>query len=289
MVDRPGFTVEISESPTLSIDSTTYSSRIRKLLDSWVAANEPIAGCQSAECLPISIRVAQEIAPHKGLGSGTQLALAMARGLHEFFEFDSFNKIEAAKMLGRADRSGVGTVGFHSGGLIVDSTESIHEYRLPDNWRVLLIIPRSIAGLSGDAEVRSFETLIEYDERVADQARQLVHEQLLPALEHDNFDEFALAITDYGKLAGGCFAKAQNGLYNGPIVTSIIEQLVHLGSKGIGQSSWGPCVFCWFDNDETAAQFLVENEQQFSNVAELFLVSPLNTGASVTRHEASNC
>src|SRR4051794_13170979 len=66
------------------------------------------------------IDIQASIPEHAGLGSGTQLALAVAAGLNAFFRLPSQSPQELALSVGRGLRSAVGTYGFVFGGLIVE-------------------------------------------------------------------------------------------------------------------------------------------------------------------------
>src|SRR3954468_12322562 len=63
--------------------------------------------------------VRQEIPSHSGLGSGTQLALAVGRALSELYQVPA-SVIELARATGRGKRSAIGTWAFELGGFIVE-------------------------------------------------------------------------------------------------------------------------------------------------------------------------
>ena len=66
-----------------------------------------------------AVRVAQTVPAHAGLGSGTQLALAVAAGLRRLHNLPLDVEADALK-LGRGARSGIGIGLFHRGGFVVD-------------------------------------------------------------------------------------------------------------------------------------------------------------------------
>jgi predicted sugar kinase len=51
------------------------------------------------------------------------------------------------------------------------------------------------------------------------------------------------------------FASVQGGSYNGLEVASTIATLQAMGVQGVGQSSWGPGVFAWFESQASLNQF----------------------------------
>src|SRR6185369_9568677 len=65
------------------------------------------------------LTIEQAIPQHAGLGSGTQLALAVAAALNAFAGLPSQTPTELALSVGRGLRSAVGTYGFVFGGLII--------------------------------------------------------------------------------------------------------------------------------------------------------------------------
>src|SRR5438093_1335088 len=105
------------------------------------------------------------IPSHAGLGSGTQLGLAVARGVAELYGLPS-DPVELAQATGRGKRSAIGTWTFALGGFIVEGgrrpgSEKIApllaRFPIPESWRCIVAVPAGGRGLSGDAEARAFE------------------------------------------------------------------------------------------------------------------------------------
>ena len=65
------------------------------------------------------VRVHRTLPPHAGLGSGTQLALAVARALAELHGVAA-DAPALARAVGRAQRSAIGTWTFAGGGLVLE-------------------------------------------------------------------------------------------------------------------------------------------------------------------------
>ncbi|MFP6770675.1 MAG: DUF447 domain-containing protein, partial [Planctomycetaceae bacterium] len=98
------------------------------------------------ECrLPgVGIEISDVIPPHAGLGSGTQLALAVARAVAGL-SGAGFGAVELAAAVGRGERSGIGIHGFEHGGFLVDAggrpgtvAALVARADVPDAWRVVL-------------------------------------------------------------------------------------------------------------------------------------------------------
>ncbi len=67
----------------------------------------------------VHINVKEAIPPHIGLGSGTQLSLAIAVALAKVFKVQASTQ-ELTVAMNRARRTGVGTAIFEKGGFVVD-------------------------------------------------------------------------------------------------------------------------------------------------------------------------
>jgi beta-ribofuranosylaminobenzene 5'-phosphate synthase len=195
------------------------------------------------------LRVVEAIPQHAGLGSGTKLALAVAKALTMLAarEVDAPGLAEAA---GRGARSAVGMWTFALGGLVVEGgVRRGHErpapllarYAMPEEWRCVLVVPAAEPGLSGPAEEAAFARLAPLPEHSAAIA-QLVLTSLLPALVEHDVVEFGAALTRVQELVGDSFAAVQGGRFH-PRAGALVEALLDAGAAGAGQSSWGPAVY----------------------------------------------
>jgi beta-ribofuranosylaminobenzene 5'-phosphate synthase len=144
----------------------------------------------------------------------------------------------------------VGTWTFAMGGLVVEGgvrrdvdrpAPLLAHYPMPDEWRVVLLVPRADPGLSGVAEEEAFGRLVPSPERSAAIA-QLVLTSLLPALVERDVDEFGGALTRVQELVGDAFAEVQGGRFH-PRAGALVDALLRSGAAGAGQSSWGPAVY----------------------------------------------
>jgi beta-RFAP synthase len=195
------------------------------------------------------LRVVEAIPPHVGLGSGTKLALAVAQAL-VLLHGRSVAAPELARAVGRAARSGVGMWTFALGGLVVEGgvlrgverpAPLLARYALPEEWCVVLVVPRAEPGLSGAAEEEAFRRLVPSPERSAAIA-QLVLTSLLPALVERELEEFGAALARIQQLVGESFAPVQGGRFH-PRAEALVDALLRGGAAGAGQSSWGPAVY----------------------------------------------
>lgn len=227
---------------------------------------------------------------HAGLGSGTQLGMALALGLSSHFDAPTETAEELARAVGRGKRSAVGVHGAMSGGFIVEAgklrddeiSPLVCRLPLPEEWRFVLIAPNQPAGLSGEAEQRAFDRLPPVAPAITvELCRELVCE-LVPAARQDDFERFSEGLYRYGRLAGECFAAAQGGVYASPQIANLVDRCRALGVSGVGQSSWGPTVFA-LCRSRSEAENLRQTLACELPLAETLTVAPDNRGIRIER------
>jgi beta-ribofuranosylaminobenzene 5'-phosphate synthase len=197
--------------------------------------------------------VLDAVPAHAGLGSGTQLALAVAAGVRRLHGLPL--DIEGdALYLGRGARSGVGIGLFHRGGLLVDGgcantaapAPIVSRIRFPDRWRIIVVLDPARRGIHGAEEVTAFGKLPPFPEDDAARLCRLVIMKMLPAAAEEDIVSFGAAIKDIQECLGDYFAAAQGGSpFTSPDVAAVLAALDREGAYGIGQSSWGPTGFAF--------------------------------------------
>lgn len=235
------------------------------------------------------IEVEQPLTSHVGLGSGTQLALSVAAGLHAFCGMPIPPAGCLSKLVGRAGRSAIGTYGFEQGGMLLEGGKLAREENsplvarsaLPEWWRFVLLRPATTLGLSGQQEQGAFDRLPPVPPETTDRLCRVATEQLFPAAEQHQFATFSAALYEYGLLAGSCFAEAQGGAFNGPVVTQLIERIRSLGIVGVGQSSWGPTVFALTEDNNQAVALAARLEAASNLPISITIAAPANHGAQI--------
>jgi len=235
------------------------------------------------------VRVVEAIPPHVGLGSGTKLALAVAQAVAAL-EGRDVDAPALAQAAGRAARSAVGMWTFALGGLVVEGgvrrgleqpAPLLMRHRMPDDWRVVLVIPAAEPGLSGVAEEEAFLRLVPSAERSAAIA-QLVLTSLLPALVERDLEEFGAALTRVQQLVGDAFAAVQGGRFH-PRAGGLVKALLRNGAAGAGQSSWGPAVYGVVGSEAAGRELASRMEDAVDGEASVELVTFDNRGARVER------
>jgi beta-ribofuranosylaminobenzene 5'-phosphate synthase len=187
------------------------------------------------------------IPAHAGLGSGTQLALSVARLLAQSNGID-FDATGMAGTLDRGGRSGLGLATFLDGGLILDggrgSSETmppvLSRFDFPQSWRIILVVDQSSSGLHGPHEAAAFASLPPFPEAEAANICRLTLMKILPAAATQDIDAFGGGISELQRKIGDYFAPAQGGRFASKKVAAALSELEAHGAAGVGQSSWGP-------------------------------------------------
>lgn len=231
---------------------------------------------------PVSIRLEQAPRAHCGLGSGTQLALAVGTAYVRLAGIDA-TSAELAQRLGRGARSGVGVLGFDRGGLIVDggpgrvtSHDGTHHgthdgthdkspasraallppllahQPFPDDWRIVLIDDTTREGLHGDDERRGLAALPPFPQTLAAHVCHELLMRVLPGMAQHDFDSFAAGVSAIQQSIGEYFAPVQGGVYSSPAVAAAMQAIGANQTAGTGQSSWGPTGFAFVQSAQRA-------------------------------------
>jgi beta-ribofuranosylaminobenzene 5'-phosphate synthase len=234
------------------------------------------------------LHVLEAIPPHVGLGSGTKLALAVARALAAL-QGHAPDAQALARAAGRAARSAVGMWTFALGGLVVEGgvrsgverpAPLLAHHPMPDEWRAVVVVPTTQPGLSGTAEEDAFRRLTPVPERSALIA-QLVLTSLLPALVERDVVEFGAAVTRVQELVGDSFAPVQGGRFH-PRAGELVDALLRHGAAGAGQSSWGPAVYGVVGSEAAGRELASRMEGVLDGGGSVELVAFDNHGARVT-------
>jgi beta-ribofuranosylaminobenzene 5'-phosphate synthase len=292
MVDAPGLAIEFRAAERLSADGP--------LAERALAFARQFAHNRSPESpAEPTCHIQIESAPpeHVGLGTGTQLGLAIAAGLSTLIDgadHKNANRdaeaVRWAKLVGRGERSAIGTHGFARGGLLVEGGKRtagtvsplISRLELPAEWRFVLLIDSTRHGLSGTHERQAFTELPGVStESIAALCREVLVE-LLPAAAEADFNAFAESLYRYGHQAGLLFAPRQGGAYAAGFETELVTWLREVGVRGVGQSSWGPTIFALAPDADAAAKLAADARNHFAATNLTTIVAaPANRGAQI--------
>lgn len=208
------------------------------------------------------IEVRRALPAHSGLGSGTQLALAVARALAELYGVAA-DAPSLARAVGRARRSAIGTWTFQVGGFVLEGGRRpgrdgagplLSNLPFPASWRCVVALPDGARGISGDAEAAAFAALPPPAERDVERVAHLVLMGILPSLAEADLASFGAALSEVQEITGRWFAPVQGGAFAAGASAALVGRLVEWGAAGVGQSSWGPAVYGIVEGSEAGAR-----------------------------------
>ena len=237
----------------------------------------------------LQISMASAIPEHIGLGSGTQMSLAIGMALNSFYGL-GLNVRDIARITDRGARSGIGIGVFEHGGLVLDGGRGAHtvtppllsQMQVPGDWRFILVFDRRGQGLHGEQEVSAFKQLPPFPRSEAERLGYLLLMQALPALAEQDLPKFGEVITELQSAVGQHFAPVQGGIFTSPEVAEAMEWLQQQGAVAIGQTSWGPTGFCAVDKPSRGEELLEGLQKQFTSEYLSFrLASVRNRGAEI--------
>lgn len=240
-IPEPGLELEASLAGQVEVEGPE-AERVSAFAGRYLAAEGLPAGAR--------IRVHRALPSHRGLGSGTQLALAVGTALARLHDRPS-DAFRIAGLVNRGARSAVGTWLFQEGGFVLEGGRRedggvaplLARHPFPADWHVVVAIPDAAPGLSGEEEARAFRELPVAPEREVERVSHLVLMQLLPALVEGDLPAFGEALSLVQTITGGWFASEQGGAFAAGPTRRLLQLLRDGGAAGVGQSSWGPTVY----------------------------------------------
>jgi beta-ribofuranosylaminobenzene 5'-phosphate synthase len=245
-----------------------------------------------------AVEVLEVVPAHAGLGSGTQLALAVAAGIRRLHGLPLDVQGDAL-YLGRGGRSGAGMGLFHSGGLVVDGGNAksglpspiVSHMRLPDRWRIIVALDPARRGIHGSAEIDAFARLPPFPDSDAGRLCRLVIMKMLPAVVEEDIVNFGAAVAEIQSVVGAYFAPAQGGsAFTSPNVEAVLAALAGEGAVGIGQSSWGPTGFAFAASAEEAGRLAgIARAHPRGQGLDIRVCAGFNRAAEVTVGPAGEC
>ncbi|PPC90640.1 MAG: GHMP kinase [Methylobacter sp.] len=238
----------------------------------------------------LNLIIESAIPEHVGLGSGTQMSLAVGSAINAFYNL-GLSIREIARLTDRGLRSGVGIGIFEHGGLIVDGGRGentitppvLARNPVPDDWRFILVFDHRGQGLHGKQEINAFKTLPPFPAQTAAQLCYLLLMQGLPALVEEDLKRFGEVITFLQKTVGGYFAPVQGGIFTSAEVAEAMAWLEQQGAVALGQTSWGPTGFCLVEDVDKADTLCEKAKTRFAHHEHLIFItaSARNTGGEI--------
>jgi beta-ribofuranosylaminobenzene 5'-phosphate synthase len=218
------------------------------------------------------IKIEEFILPHMGLGSKTQLLLSVAKGLCHLKQLHP-SIVELTTLVQRGGTSGVGYQAFEQGGFILDSghtygpgqqknsflpssvstappAQLLIRYSLPENWRILLIIPNVKQGANNIEEINVFQKYCPVPKADVEQITHRILMQILPGFATGDLKAISQGqrfINSHG------FKAVEIGLQH-PFVQHFLSDLETSYQLPVGMSSFGPAIFVITESMEQALQ-----------------------------------
>lgn len=249
---------------------------------------------------PLSIMIFKSFLPHIGLGSKTQLSLALASGIARILGLN-LDIHEITRLVGRGGTSGIGYRAFERGGFIFDCghkfgagkekesflpssaskvnpAKMILNYNFPEDWYILLVILKVPPGASNIKEIDIFQKHCPI--RIED-VRELSHitiMQLLPGILEKDMDSFGSAISRMHEIG---FKKIEFNLMHKDVKELVSFQKKN-GVKCVGISSFGPAVYSFFESKSAREDMLKAIKIKFSDkILKTYLTNADNEGAKI--------
>jgi beta-ribofuranosylaminobenzene 5'-phosphate synthase len=286
-IDRPNVVLEAQTSAGFSVTGEK-TERVTSLTERFFKTYRINA--------EVDIHVEQSIPEHAGLGSGTQLALAVAAALAKLFHVKASIQ-ELSLAMGRMKRTGVGTAVFDMGGFVVDGGKRmkgsvmvpesfpplIFCHPFPEEWKFVVAVPDVKRGLAKTEEKNAFDQVPPMPAEVVGRLCRLTMMKLLPALVDRDIGSFGDALTQIQVVIGGYFAGVQGGTFSSSAATETIDYMKKCGAYGVGQSSWGPAVYGLAQGEGEAKTLRAEVEAflQDRDGGQVFVANANNRGATI--------
>ncbi|KGK98371.1 beta-ribofuranosylaminobenzene 5'-phosphate synthase [Methanococcoides methylutens] len=277
-LDSPNITLSAEKHDGIEITGgSSLSDRVHAAVEALLPEGEGV-----------KVHVEEDMPPHVGLGSGTQIALSAAAAVNELYDL-GLSVNELAIRVGRGGTSGIGVASFENGGFLVDcghkfsdkgsfspSSASradpapvIFRHDFPE-WDIILALPDS-KGAHDAQEVDIFKKECPIPLQEVQEVSHVVLMQMMPSIIEGDIENFGMALNHLQSVG---FKKREVALQS-PAVRDLIEFMQDLGAAGAGMSSFGPVVFGIVDHRRMAEQIRKE--------AQLFLDDTVGGNVVLTR------
>lgn len=226
---------------------------------------------------------------HVGLGSTTQVALAAACAARAL-EGAACGPGEAARLarlLGRAEISGTGTLAFAYGGFVVDAgapdpggPRPLMRHTIPHDWRFIVALPSLERGMGEEAEA----SLLGRPWEPPPSAERLMARGLLrlaAGVARADLVEALEGLREIQLGTGMYFSGLQGGAYRRDL--QVIAGEAQRNGMVLAQSSWGPALYTITTSEDAwgDAALLKSILNEAGVGGEVIIAEPRNTGALV--------
>ena len=239
---------------------------------------------------------------HVGLGSKTQLSLAIAVAITKLKNINDTSLIDLTKLVNRGGTSGIGWRGFEKGGFIVDAGHefgkgkeketflpssaskeanpaiTILRYPVPEHWRFVLVIPNVKKGAYGDEEVSIFQSHAPILKEEVNEVSHQILMKIVPGIIKKDLECFGEGLKRIQNIG---FKKIEISLQH-EIVKKTLAFFEDYGVKAYGMSSFGPSVVGIVESDDEANKLLKAAQMRVNGAGgHIYLCKPNNHGAKI--------
>ena len=244
----------------------------------------------------IYIKINNLIGVHKGVGSGTQLSMAIVECFNQTYDLNLSIDQKAFLALS-GGTSSIGVYCFSNGGYLVDAGRLYPKEKnivgpgeifcfdsLPPlvtrieapSWYVCILIPQKLKEINGDDEKNLFDLFTPIPNNQVNEICMWILKGIIPSITTNNIYSFGFCIEKIMSLG---FKKKEIDT-RGTVISDRIRVLKRLGLKGVGMSSFGPTVFGFIDNDVLAKKIYDDIYRLFYN-DKVYLTTIRNKGADI--------
>jgi len=238
---------------------------------------------------------------HVGLGSKTQLSLAIGTAIATLKDVDIPIE-EITKLLERGGTSGIGWRGFETGGFILDGGHdygigkeketfspssasgsanpamTISRYNIPENWRIVLVIPNVKPGANGEEEVEIFKKHTPIPREEVNEVSHQILMKILPGILKNDLKCFGEGLK---RIQGIGFKRIEISLQH-QIVKNLLKFFEENDVKAFGMSSFGPSVLGITETDSEAEKLKSLVEDFIKDIGgHIYICKPNNNGAKI--------
>lgn len=286
-IAKPNWIINISKHPTWKTPPG-ITEHLKKLQQSMQLTQN------------YKITIESELPEHVGLGSQTQLALALGHGL-SILEGLNHTTYELASLVARGGTSGIGIAAYERGGFILDGGHSkkikpdflpshfsnvkpavlVNRLEVPKDWYFVVAIPDIGMGKYGTEEVKIFNKYCPIPSTDVEKLSRIILMQVLPSIIESDIEQFGSGLN---KIQSIGFKRIENKLQN-EFITQLQEFFLAQGATGTGLSSFGPATFSVIQS-EAAARSLMKSAKKYLKqhgyAGTVFYTQANNKGAEVT-------
>lgn len=294
---------------TLSLSEEKKASRGLTVTGHQTSLAESIAHLyferKGISILNCHLDVQQAIPSHVGLGSKTQLCLAIGSALEMLCQRLSEKPPvhQIARLMQRGGTSGIGVNSFARGGFCVDCGHSygpgkekenflpsrashaapppvVLNAPFPEEWPIILAIPNVSLGASGESEIAIFRNNCPLSSKDAETLSRAMLMQIIPSILEKDIEIFGKGLKTFQMIG---FKKLEI-FQQDSVVQELIRAAEVAGSTASGMSSFGPATFCVVDSQKKAIEIrtLWQDTMNEKTGGKTYITLANNTGAGIS-------